>query len=555
VLSDAATLRRIYETGQGSVRIRGEWKSEKDGRRRLVVITSVPYAQNKAKLIERIGADVQARKLPQVVDVRDESTDDVRIVLELKQGAAPEPVMAYVYKRTNLETSFPVHMNVLIPTGRPGICVPERLNLFDVLRHWLDFRYTTVRRRFEYDLAKLRERIHILEGFAILFADIDEAIRLIRMSDGKKDAARRLMEAFPLDEIQTEAILELRLYKLARLEIRIILDELEEKRAAAAEIERILGSEARLWSRVRSELVEIRRLYATPRRTLIGAPTETLEFDDSAYIVREETFVVVTRGGWIKRQSSFSDVSKIRVREADEIGWLLHTDTASTITFFVSDGCAYTMRVGDIGATTGYGVPLQRHFQLPDGATVIGTTPHDARYWSSLPVEDSPPDDAPGPPYGVSVTAGGRIQRFALCTHTEPSNKNGRMFARLGDGDRVVAAYVAGGRELVCLATTAGNVLAFPLTEAKILKAAGKGTTAIKLKSGDAVFAFELAPTERSGPKVFTNNGREVVVNARKFGGSRAARGKAVIRRGGLERWEREPFVFLGKSNRSGGEE
>ena len=448
-------------------------------------------------------------------------------------------------------------MNVLVPVKgtrqRTGVaddavevCAPERLDLYEVLRHWLDFRYTTVRRRFEYDLAKLRERIHILEGFAILFADIDEAIRLIRASDGKKDAAKKLMEAFPLDEVQTNAILELRLYKLARLEIAIILDELEEKRAAAAEIERILGSEALLWSRVRSELLEIRNLYATPRRTLVGAPEEKLEFDDSAYIVREETFAVITRGGWIKRQNSFSDIGKIRIRENDEIGWLLHTDTASTISFFVSDGCAYTLRVGDIGATTGYGTPLQRHFQLPDGAKIVGVVP-DKRYWQDLVAAESPPEDEPPPPYMVSVTVGGRVQRFALATHTEPSNRNGRMYARLGKGDEVLAAHLAGGGEHACMATKDGNALTFPVSEANLLKAAGKGTTAIKLKAEDAVIAYELSSEPRSGPIVHTSNGREVIVTPKKFGGSRAARGKSVIRRGGLGDWKREAFVFTGQ--------
>ena len=179
--------------------------------------------------------------------------------------------MAWVFKRTDLESTFAVNMNALVPSPDGGLSQPVRLDLKTMLEHWLDFRYETIRRRYVHDLGLLEQRIHVLEGFAIVFADLDEVIRLIRESEGKKDAARRLIERFGLSEIQTDAILELRLYKLARLEIQLILDELEEKRAAAAEIRDILGSEARLWQRVRTELLELRALYADPRRTAVGA--------------------------------------------------------------------------------------------------------------------------------------------------------------------------------------------------------------------------------------------------------------------------------------------
>ncbi len=546
ILNDRASLLQVYENGQGPVKVRGEWTTDRDSRRLQVIITSVPYGLNKAKLVERIGADIMQRKLPQVIDIRDESTDDVRVVLDLKQGASADAVMAYLFKRTALEGSFPVNMNALVPVEGSLVCRPERLDLFAMLQHWLDFRYETVRRRFEFELRKLRERIHLLEGFAIIFADLDEVIRLIRKSDGKKDAARRLMEAFPLDDIQTEAILELKLYKLAKLEIRLILDELEDKRAQAADIERILASEELMWGVIRTELLELKAHYAEPRRTTIGEPVKVLEFDETAYIVKEETFLVVTRDSWVKRQSSYTDISKIRCREGDEIGWLIRTDTRTTVTFFGSDGAAYTMLVGDIGATTGYGVPLQRHFALADGAVVAGVVVNDPETWGPT-VDLAPEGDEPKGPYVVSVTKSGRVQRLAMAAFSDASNRNGRKFARVGDGDRVIAAYAAGGGEHICVASIEGNALSFPVAEAHILKAAGKGTTAIKLKKTDHVFAFELGCKETDGPTVHTTNGREIVVNARHYGGARAARGKAVIRRGGLENWTREPFVYEGK--------
>jgi DNA gyrase subunit A len=545
ILNDRASLLELYETGHGSIKLRGEWTTEKEDRRERVIITSIPYALNKAKLVARIGADIGARKLPQVVDIRDESTEDVRIVLDLKQGASAEAVMAFLYKRTPLEGSFSVHMNALVPPEREGeIPQPRRLSLYDALQYWLDFRYETVRRRLAHELAKLERRIHILEGYALIFPILDEVIAIIRASKGKSDAAKRLMEAFPLDAEQTEAILMLHLYRIASLEIALILEELEEKRAAAAEIRRTMASEALMWGTVRSELLELRSAYATPRRTTIGEPVQALEFDESAYIVREDTYLVVTRGGWVKRQSSFSAIDKIRIRDTDAIAWLYKTDTQSTVTFFASDGGAYTLRVGDVPATTGHGEPLTRHFQVADGSHVAGVIVHDKRHFEHLP---DPPDDVEGGPHVVSVTRLGRIQRLPLSLYAEPSNRNGRRFARLGDDDGVLAAYPSRGGEYVCLASSDGNVLAFPVHEANVLKSAGKGTTAMKLKAGDALIAFELSTSTIRGPTVSTTNGREVTVTMRSAGGARAARGKSVIRRGGLENWQVEQYLWLGK--------
>ena len=547
MLNDRASLREIYETGSGSIRLRGEWTTEAEGRKHRVVITSVPYGVNKAKLVERIGEDVVQKKLPLVTDVRDESTDDVRVVLDLKAGADPEDVMAWLYKRTPLETSFPVNMNALVPVpDRPGLAVPERLDLVAALQHWLDFRYETVRRRYVYDLTRLEERIHILEGFAILFGGLDEAIRIIRESDGRRDAQKKLMARFDLSELQSDAILDLRLYRLARLEIQSILDELDEKRAAAAEIRRILGSEALLWERVRVELLELRKLYETPRRTTVGEPVRDYTFDESAYLVREDAWVVVTRDGWLKRQGTVTAVDKVRVREGDEVGWMLRTDTARTITFLGSDGTAYSMRVDDVPATTGFGKPLQTFFSMPDGARVVGVAIHDPAFLRGLP--PAPPElpaapDDPPPPHLVAITRLGRIVRLPLEPHAEPSNKNGRLFARLGEGDEVVSAEVSGGGEIVAVATAEGHALAFPVAEANVLKAAGKGTIGIKIRKGDHVLAFELATSPTDGPVVTTTRGRTFVVCAKEHAGPRAGRGRLVINRGGIASWQRVPHV------------
>jgi DNA gyrase subunit A len=547
ILAGHSDLLELYTTGKGTLKVRATWSVDKDGRRKQIIIDSVPYGQNKAKLIEHVGAEVRDKKLPQVVDVRDESTDDVRIVLDLKQGASPEAVMAYLFKRTALSTSWPVNLTALIPSDKPDVCTPSRLDLKSILLHWLDFRFATVRRRFEYELAVLEERIHILEGFQLVFDALDEAIAIIRASEGKRDAADRLMDRFDLDDVQTDAILELRLYKLAKLEILVILEELEEKRAEAARIESILASDRKLWNVVRKELKEVRQHYAVPRRTRVGLPEKKLEFDEDAYIVKEDTYCVVTRDGWIKRQSSFSAVDKIRVRDGDEIGWLFKAHTRSTVTFFTNLGSAYVMRVDDVPSTTGYGDPLQASFSFADGERVVGVASHDARHRKHLQetLLQGAGDDPP-PPYGIALTLQGRVLRFPLATHEDVSTKNGRKYARLGKGDQVFAVYVCDGDERVCAATKQGRAIVFDGAEVPILKAAGKGVTGIKTRDGDEVMAFELARGSLDGPTVVTSFGRELVVRERKFGLSkRGGRGKVVLKRGTIDSWQRGAILRL----------
>ena len=235
-------LRDIYEAGQGGVRLRGEWKTESAGRAGgdKIIVTSIPFALQKSTLIERIAEVIIGKKLPMLVDVRDESTDDVRVVLEMKPGADPNLVMAYLFKHTPLETGFHVNLTCLVPTANKEIAGPLRVDLAAMLREFIEFRQETVRRRFEFELAELKKRIHILEGFAKIFDELDEAVRIIRKSDGKADAAVKLSARFKLSDLQTDAILELKLYKLARLENQAILDELKEKRARAREIQAIL---------------------------------------------------------------------------------------------------------------------------------------------------------------------------------------------------------------------------------------------------------------------------------------------------------------------------
>ena len=547
LLASPADLRNIYERGQGTLKVQATWEVETAGRRRSVVLTSVPYGQNKSKLVEHVGAEVASKRLPQVTAVRDESTTEVRIVLDLKQDASAEAVMAYLFKRTQLQANWPTNFTALVP--HEGTLVPERINLKQILQHWLDFRFETVRRRFEHQLRKLRDRIHILEGFEILFGALDEAIRIVRESEGRRDASVKLVERFELTEAQADAILELRLYRLARLEIAAIREELAEKRAEAKKIEDILKSPAKLWSEVRKELLEVRKIHADPRRTIVGYPEHQLKFTEDAYIVKEDAYVVVTRDGWIRRQSSFTDLSRVRTRDDDEVGWLFLADTRSAVTFFTSHGSAYVMRVDAVPAKTGYGEPLSAHFSFADGERVIGVVSHEPRHApEGMRAEALATGDDPPPPHGVAVTTSGRVLRFPLTPHTELSTRAGRRYLRLNEGDAVFAAHLVGEPDLwVCLASRRTRSVAFPITEVPVLKAPGKGVAGLKLGEDDAIVAFELVSDPDEGARVTTSTGRLVVVGARQFSAKTfGGKGRAVLKRGTFDTWHRQPELLLG---------
>jgi DNA gyrase subunit A len=543
ILNSRDELRSVYETGRGTVLLRGKWGPEKVGRRHLVVITEVPFAINKASLVEKIGGLIADRKLPQLVDVRDESAEDVRVVLELRKQSDAEAAMAFLCKHTQLQTSFPVNLTCLVPGDEAELpAVPLRANLREILRFWLDFRYATVERRFRYELEKLRERIHILEGFAIIFDALDEAIALIRASEGKRDAHERLIDRFDLSDIQTEKILEMMLYRLTRGHIEDLLAELEGLRSKAAEIEAILASPTELWRVVRDELGEVRKEYGEKRRTqIVGQEAEELAFNEADYIVAEDTFLIVTRDGWIKRQGSFTDIERIRIREGDAIGWLTISNTKASVTFFTDRGGAYTLRVDDVTATTGYGEPIQRHFKFSDGERVVGVVVHDKRALPSAPNQLRLVEDEAPPPHVVGVSAAGRIIRVPINVFAEVSNRGGRRFARVGPApDGVLAAFVSGGSEQVSLATEKGRALTFAVGQSNVLKAAGKGVIAIKLDAGDRVYAFALSRDRMSGATVITSQGREEVVRPNKFEGNRAGKGRVVLRRGRFVEWIRD---------------
>ena len=539
VLNSAVELQTIYKTGSGGIRVRGTWESGGVTRGgKTVLITSIPYMVNKAQLVERIAEVVLSRKLPPLVDVKDVSTDDVRIQLELKKDADEKMVMAYLCKHTPLQTSFPVNLTCLIPTENPEIGRPERLDLKSILWHFLHFRLDVVTRRLEYELASLNRRIHLLEGFEKVFDVLDEIIRIIRKSDGKADAAGKIMARFDLDAEQTDAILELKLYRLARLEILAIRTELEEKRKRARQIGSLLTDEQSRWKLVRTDIEALQKQYGSaktdPRRTLIEA-VEEIEYSADDFIVGEDNVVVVSRDGWVKRQKEVKDLSSTRLREGDAVLAVLPGSTRASAVFLTNFGVAYTARIVDVPASTGYGEPIQRLFKFRDGEKIVAAFSLDPRVAPDI----APRKDGEAPPcHAVAVTSDGYSLRFGLDGFVEPSTRAGRRFARPSAGVEVIGVAKIDGTETIIAATAQARAMLCKVEEINFLSGPGKGVILIKLKPDeDRVLGFIASTGDRDLLTVETSRGAEQTISTTKYEVTgRGGRGRELLQRGQFTR-------------------
>lgn len=534
IVSSTEELKQIYETGQGTVKVRGTWELGSEGKStRALFITSIPYNVNKATLVERIGELINGRSMPHLVDVRDVSTDDVRIELTLKREADHELVMAYLFKNTPLQSNFSVNLTCLVPTENPEVGRPERLDLHSILWHFLHFRLEVVTRRLEHELGQLAKRIHILEGFATVFDALDQILVIIRKSEGKQDAAQKIMARFQLDAEQTDAILELKLYRLARLEILVIQKELAEKRKRTKEIRRLLDESDHKgrWGIVRAELEEIVQKLGKgdKRRTLIASIENEREISAEDLIVAEDNHILVTRDGWVKRQKEIKDPSSTRLREGDVVLACIAGSTRATVVFFSSLGTAYTCRCIDVPATTGYGEPIQKLFKLKDGETIVAAYSLDPRVVGSIEEREGKLPKR----YAIAATSDGNGLAFGLSGFVEPSTRAGRRFAKLSEGATVLGVYLIRGKETVMVASHEKKGLLCPAGEVSYLSGPGKGVMLIKLHEEDRVVGFAVAYSADDTLVMRTSLGGEQKISPSKFDiVSRGGKGHDVIKRG-----------------------
>jgi len=535
ILNSKQELREIYETGQGSVRIRGEYELEEMKRGGTqIIITSIPYTVNKSTLVAKIGDLVRERKLPLLLDVRDESTKEVRVVLEIKKDSSPELVMAYLYKHTPLQTTFGVNLTCLVPTDNPEVGAPQRLDLKRILQYFLDFRFEVVTKRFQHELGELLKRVHILEGFEKVYDALDEMLKIIRASEGKQDAAKKLMNRFKLDELQVEAILEMKLYKLARLEILVVQKELGEKRAEIKRIEGILKDKKKIWGTVKSELDEIKAAYADKRRTRIGgAGSEEVEFNEEAFIADEDAHVILTRDGWIKRVREVKDPSTTRLREGDAVMTVLAGSLKANLVLFSNLGAAYVTRFNDVPASTGYGDPVQKLFKFDDNERIVGALSLDGRL--------SQPEKL------IAVTKDGLGLRFALEGHTEVSTRSGRRYAKTGEGDEIIGVQPVGEKDLLAVLTDKTSALVCKANEVNELQGPGKGVMVIKVEENDRVVDFLAVPPGQKDKAIEfeTQKGRKLSLHPAKYEVTgRGGKGHEMSRKDAVKELSR-PITFI----------
>lgn len=548
VLNSPDELKEIYKTGSGSLRLRATWEegpSSRSGKK--LYITSIPYSVNKAQLVEQIGDVVLSRKMPHLVDVKDVSTDDVRVELELKGGADDDLVMAYLFKNTSLQTTFAVNMTCLVPTENPEVGRPERLDLKQMLWHFLHFRLEVVTARLEHEQEQLKKRIHILEGFEKVFDALDEIIKIIRKSDGKADAAEKIIARFSLDAEQTDAILELKLYRLARLEIQVIQTELGDKRKRARHIAGLLKDDEGRWRLVREELEEIQQKYGNakvdPRRTRIEE-AEEVEYSEEHFIVEEDNVVIVSRDGWVKRQKEVKDLSTTRLREGDGVLAAVAGSTRATMVFFTNFGAAYTSRIVDVPASTGYGEPVQKLFKFKDGERVVAAFSLDPRCYregsggrSAGALAPAKEGDIP-PVHALAVTSDGYALRFSLQPFVEVSTRAGRRYARPAEGAEVVMVGLTTGEETIIAATGAARAMLCKADEVNFLSGPGRGVILIKIDfPDDKVIGAIVSSGDRDLLTVETSRGAEQTISTTKYEVTgRGGKGRELLQRGQFTR-------------------
>jgi len=565
IINSQTELRELYKTGSGTIKVRATTEAGPATRSaKTLRITSVPYGVNKAQLVEQIAQVVLSRKMPLLLDVKDVSTDDVRIDLELKKDADEQKLLAYLYKHTSMQVNFAVNLTCLVPTDNPEVGSPDKLGLLEILRFFLIFRHGVITRRLEHEQSQLERRIHILEGFALIFDALDEIIKIIRGSDGKADAAKKIMARFPqdkkggasgggLDEEQTDAILELKLYRLAKLEINLVRDELKEKQKRARQIRKLLADDeddtsSGRWQIVRDEIDELLKKHGGDgrkkddpgnRRTIIETAIDEPEFSAEDFIVAEDNHVLVTADGWVKRQKEIADPGKTRLREGDRVLACEAGSTRATIAFFSNFGVCYTARVIDLPATTGYGEPVQKLFKLKDGEKIVAACSLDPRAVGDI-AEKEGSDYAPLT-HALAVSSDGYALRFGLAAFVEPSTRSGRRFARPSKGATIVGVEKIHGSETVLAATEHCRAMVCPAEEVNYLSGPGKGVMLIKLAKGkggsldDRVIGFKASGGDRDLLTVQTNRGATKTISTAKYRvTSRGGRGVEIQKHGKL---------------------
>ena len=377
IVENKDSITETYRTGRGSFRVRARWTKEETGRGTwVIVVTEIPYLVQKSRLIEKIAELLNERKLPLIVDVRDESAEDVRIVIEPKSRTVdPELLMETLFKLTELENRIPMNMNVL----SNGV-TPRVLGLADVLREWLAHRRIVLQRRSRFRLGQIDKRLEILAGLLIVYLDLDRVIKIIREEDEPK---LELMRVFAINEVQTDAILNTRLRSLRKLEEMELKREFEKLSKEKADIEALLGSDTEQWKMITAQIREVKKAFSLEtalgkRRSSFAIAPVMGDIDlTEGMVEREPLTVVVTEMGWIRAlKGHVTDLTTLQFKGDDALKISFHTETTAKILVLTTDGKIYTLEASKLPGGRGFGDPIRLMADIDEGAAIVDVLPY-----------------------------------------------------------------------------------------------------------------------------------------------------------------------------------
>jgi topoisomerase-4 subunit A len=499
------TIIEAYRTGRGSFRLRARWESEKLPHGQYqIVITEIPYQVQKSRLIEKVAELLQARKLPMLNDIRDESAEDVRIVLEPKNRTVDaELLMEHLFKQTDLEVRVGLNMNVLNADNVPGV-----MNLREVLQAFLDHRHDVLIRETNFRLGKIEHRLEVLGGLLVAYLNLDEVIRIIRETD---EAKAELMKVFDLTEVQAEAILNMRLRQLRKLEEIEIRREHEELTKEKKELGTLLNDEQKRWKAIADEIADIRKDFGQKtelgkRRTEIGEAPSAVVVPLEAMIEKEPVTVIFSDKGWIRAaRGHVENADTMKFKDGDKLRFALHAETTDKLVIFGTNGRFYTLGIDKLPGGRGHGEPVRLMIDLPNGDDVID----------------------------MFILRGGR--KFIVASDAGrgfivgeddvvAQTKNGRQVLNLKPGQEATAlAEIGEGHDHVAVLGTKRKLLIFPLDE---LPEMTRGAGVIMQRYSQGCLADVTTLKLKEGLSWQTGAGVRTETNIKTWVGKRAQAGQ-----------------------------
>ena len=477
LVESATSIAETYRTGRGGFRLRARWHKEDQGRGLwVIVVTEIPYLVRKSQLIEKIADLLAERKLPLIADIRDESAEDVRVVIEPKSRSVdPALLMESLFRLTELESRISMNLNVLIDGVTPRV-----VGLAEALRAWVDHRRDVLQRRSRYRLSKIEARLEILGGLLIVYLNLDEVIRIIREED---DAKAELMRVFTLSEVQANAILDTRLRALRKLEEMQLRTEFDELTKEKAEIEALLANEARQWKTIAWEIREVRKTFGPEtklgkRRTEFGEMVVIGDFDMTAAMVeREPITVVVSEKGWIRAlKGHVQDTSAVQFKGDDALKFAFLSETTQKLLVLVTSGKVFTIEAAKLPGGRGFGDPVRLLADIEESAGIVAVF----QYQPGIKL--------------LMVSSDGR--GFVVASEDLlATTKKGRQV--LNVDDRIITKFavtIAANADFVAIIGDNRRLLAFPLADIPAM-GRGKGVRLQRYKDGGVadVKTFSLA--------------------------------------------------------------